>query len=187
MDVTFHEYEPYYEPTNDTRITLSPPKGQQEGESNSGGIHMGSVLVPPSVGSYWNNSVHSQGEEINNDNESGGNNSCHGDIQGTLHFQNIESLMHEDPGTNSHSLSPNAPSSTLERGDNQLSTQPPPKNDLPIALRKSTRSSNVPACFKDYVGYKHDFPILSPINVVAHPSRVLLHLLILDPYPLTGK
>jgi len=31
MDVTFHEYEPYYEPTNDTRITLSPPKGQQEG------------------------------------------------------------------------------------------------------------------------------------------------------------
>ena len=31
MDVTFHEYEPYYEPTNDIRITLSPPKGQQEG------------------------------------------------------------------------------------------------------------------------------------------------------------
>ena len=117
---------------------------------------MGYVLVPPSVGSYWNNSVHSQGEEINNDNESGGNNSCHGDIQGTLHFQNIESLMHEDPGTNSHSLSPNAPSSTLERGDNQLSIQPPPENDLPIALRKSTRSSNIPACFKDYVGYKHD-------------------------------
>jgi len=147
MDVTFREYEPYYEPTNDTGITLSPPEGQQEGESP--------VLVPPSVGSYWNNSVHSQGEEINNDNESGGNNSCHGDIQGTLHFQNIESLMHEDPGTNSHSLSPNAPSSTLERGDNQLSTQPPPENDLPIALRKSTRSSNIPACFKDYVGYKH--------------------------------
>ena len=148
MDVTFREYEPYYEPTNDTGIALSPPEGQQEGES--------SVLVPPPVGSYWNNSVHSQGEEINNDNESGGNNSCHGDIQGTLHFQNIESLMHEDPGTNSHSLSPNAPSSTLERGDNQLSIQPPPENDLPIALRKSTRSSNIPACFKDYVGYKHD-------------------------------
>jgi len=148
MDVTFREYEPYYEPTNDTGITLSPPEGQQEGES--------SVLVHPSVGSYWNNSVHSQGEEINNDNESGGNNSCHGDIQGTLHFQNIESLMHKDPGTNSHSLSPNPPSSTLERGDNQLSTQPPPENDLPIALRKSTRSSNIPACFKDYVGYKHD-------------------------------
>jgi hypothetical protein len=156
MDVIFWEYEPYYESTNDTRITLSPPEGQQEGESNSGGIHMGSILVPPLVGSYGNNSVHSQGEEINNDNKSGGNNSCHGDIHATLHSQNIESLMHEDPGTNSHSLSPNSPSSTLERGDNQLSIQPPPENDLPIARRKSTKSSNIPAHFKDYVGYKHD-------------------------------
>jgi hypothetical protein len=69
MDVTFREYEPYYEPTNDIGITLSPPEGQQEWESNSGGIHTGSVLVPPSVGSYGNNSVHSQGEEINNDNK----------------------------------------------------------------------------------------------------------------------
>ena len=59
MDVTFRENEPYYEPTNDTGITLSPPKGQQEGESNSGGNHMGSVLVPPSVGSYGDNWVHS--------------------------------------------------------------------------------------------------------------------------------
>ena len=28
MDVTFCEYEPYYEPTNDTGVTLSPPEGQ---------------------------------------------------------------------------------------------------------------------------------------------------------------
>ena len=46
--------------------------------------------------------------------------------------------MHEDPGTNSHSLSPNAPSSTLEQADNQLSTQPTPENDQPIAIRKPT-------------------------------------------------
>ena len=57
--MTFRENEPYYEPHNDTRITLSPLEGQQEGESNSGGNHMGSVLVPPSVGSYGDNSVHS--------------------------------------------------------------------------------------------------------------------------------
>ena len=58
--MTFRENEPYYEPHNDTRITLSPPEGQQEGGgSNSGGNHMGSVLVPPSVGSYGDNSVHS--------------------------------------------------------------------------------------------------------------------------------
>jgi hypothetical protein len=31
MDVTFREYESYYEPANDTRITLSPPDGEQEG------------------------------------------------------------------------------------------------------------------------------------------------------------
>ena len=68
MDVTFRESKPYYEPTNDTGITLSPPEGQQEGESNNGGSHMGSVLVPssvgsifvpPSVGSFGDNLVHS--------------------------------------------------------------------------------------------------------------------------------
>jgi hypothetical protein len=31
MDVTFHEYEPYYEPTSDTRVTLSPPEGNKRG------------------------------------------------------------------------------------------------------------------------------------------------------------
>ena len=62
--MTFRENEPYYEPTNDAGITLSPPKGQQEGESNSGGNHMGSVLVPPSVGFYYgDNSVHSHANE----------------------------------------------------------------------------------------------------------------------------
>ena len=61
--------------------------------------------------------------------------------------------MHEDPGTNSHSLSPNAPSSTLEQGDNQPSTQSTPENDQPIAIRKPTRSSNILAYLNDY---KHD-------------------------------
>ena len=61
--------------------------------------------------------------------------------------------MHEDPGTNSHSLSPNAPSSTLEQGDNQLSTHPTPENDQPIAVRKPTTSFNILEYLKDY---KHD-------------------------------
>ena len=153
MDVTFREYEPYYEPTNDTGITISPPEGQQEGESDSRGSHMGSILVPPSVGSFGDNLVHSQGEEINNNSKSGGNSPCHGNIQSDLPSRDNESLMHEDPGTNSHPLSPNAPCSTLEQGDNQLSTQPTPENDQPIAVRKPTRSSNILAYLKDY---KHD-------------------------------
>ena len=62
-------------------------------------------------------------------------------------------FMHEDPGTNSHSLSPNAPCSTLEQGDNQLSTHPTPENDQPIAVRKPTRSFNILEYLKDY---KHD-------------------------------
>jgi hypothetical protein len=73
---------------------------------------MGSVLIPPLVGSYGDNSIHSQVEEINKDSESGGNNPYHGDTQNNLPSQDQESLMHEDPGTNLHSHSPNAPSST---------------------------------------------------------------------------
>ena len=83
MDVTFREYEPFMSQPMILELLFLHLKDNKRGE--------GSVLVPPSVGSYWNNSVHGQGEEINNDNESGGNNSCHGDIQGTLHFQNIVS------------------------------------------------------------------------------------------------
>lgn len=61
MDVTFHEYEPYYGRTNDTSIALSPPEVQQEGESNSGGILVGSTLVPTLGVSHSNNSNPSQG------------------------------------------------------------------------------------------------------------------------------
>ena len=53
---------------------------------------MGSILVPPSVGSFGDNLVHSQGEEINNDSESGGNSPCHEDIQSDLPSQDNESL-----------------------------------------------------------------------------------------------
>jgi hypothetical protein len=73
LDVTFRENEPYYGPTNDVVITLSPPKVQQEGESNSGGIHLGSILVPTSGVSHGDNSIRGLGEDTNNDN--GGNNS----------------------------------------------------------------------------------------------------------------
>jgi len=90
--------------------------------------------------------------------------------------------MHEVPSTDSHSLSPNAPSSTLEQGDNQLSTQPTPENDQPIAIRKPTRSSNILAKTINMT-----FLILSLMNFVTHPSRVLLHLSILYQYPLTGN
>ena len=79
-------------------------------------------------------------------------------MQTSLLSQNIESLMHGDPGNNPQdSLNPsNPPTSTLEQGENQLSTEPSLENDLPIALRKPTRSSNVPARLKDYVGHKYD-------------------------------
>jgi hypothetical protein len=65
--------------------------------------------------------------------------------------------MHEESGTNTESPLPSAPSSTFEQGENQLSTPPLHPNDLPIALRKSTRTTDIPAHLKDYVvGYKHD-------------------------------
>jgi hypothetical protein len=79
MVMTFCEYEPYYESANDTGTTLSSPEVEQEGESNSGSIHTGSILIPPLGVSYGNDSVCSQGEGISNDSESGGNNSCHGE------------------------------------------------------------------------------------------------------------
>jgi hypothetical protein len=111
MDVTFCEYESYYEPTNDIGITLSPPEGEQEG----------GVIVEVFVWAQflfllqWVLMETIQfivREEINNDSE--GNNSCHGYIQSNVPSQDQESFMHEDPGTNLNSLSPNAPSSTLE-------------------------------------------------------------------------
>lgn len=46
--MTFREYEPYYDPTNDTRSTLSPHEVQQQGESSGGGTLVGSILVPTS-------------------------------------------------------------------------------------------------------------------------------------------
>ena len=154
MDVTFREHESYYGLGNNIGFSLSPPEVQQEGESN-GGILVGSILVPTSGTSHGVNPFLSQGEEING---SGSHSSCHGDMQTSLLSQNIESLMHGDPGNNPQdSLNPpNAPTSTLEQGENQLSTEPSLENDLPIALRKPTRSSNVPARLKDYVGHKYD-------------------------------
>lgn len=155
MDVTFRENESYYSPTNETGITLAPPEEKQEGESNSGGIRMGSILVPTSGGSSVS-SVPSQGEQTNNDCGENNNNSCHGDMQDVMgnsssSSQIIESPMHVYLGTISNTLSHVAPVST-----NQPSIPIPQENDLPIALRKPTRSSNIPTRLKDYVGYKHN-------------------------------
>lgn len=183
MDVIFREYEPYYESTNDIGITLSSPDVQQEGESSSGGIHTSSILVSPLGDSYENDSVHSKGEGINDDSEGEGNNPCHGDNHGDI--QNIvpshdrESLMHEDPGTNSHSLDLIDPFSTLEQEDNQLSTQLPPENDLPIALRKPLDLPMFHHILKIMLVTNMTFPTLFLTKVVAHPSRVSSPLLIL--------
>jgi hypothetical protein len=153
MDVTFRENEPYYGPTNDTEITLSPFEVQQEGESNGGGILVGSICIPNSnVLPLSDRQSLSQGETTYNHND----NPCHGDMHHNLPSQNIESIMHEDPHNGTQSPDPIYPSSTLEQGENQPSTQPSSHNDLPIALRKPHRSSNIPAHLKDYVGYKHD-------------------------------
>jgi hypothetical protein len=130
---------------------------QQEGEINSGGTPVGTVLVPTSeVPNYP-----SEREEING--SSGGNNSnpCHGDTEdatgnSSTPSQGVEISMHEDPGTDLHSLSPVAPTSTTGHSENQLPNLEPQENDLPIALRKSTRSSNTPPRLRDYVGYKHN-------------------------------
>jgi transposase InsO family protein len=157
MDVTFREHEPYYGSTNDTGIALSPPELQQEGESNSGGTLVDTILVPTLDASHYP----SEGEEINDG--SGGNNSdpCHGDTRDTTEnsstpSQGVEPSMPEDPGTDLHSLSPVAPTSTTGHSDNQLPNLEPQENELPIALRKSTRSSNIPPRLRDYVGYKHN-------------------------------
>jgi transposase InsO family protein len=159
MDVTFREHESFYGPANETGITLSPPEAQQEGESN-GGTLVGSILVPTSGVPSINNNTHSQGEYINNESGSNDSNSSLEDMQDATGdssppSQDGEPPMHEDPGTNSLSFSPVTPTSTMGPGDNQLAT-PNPQNDLPIALRKPTRSLNVPRYLKDYIGHKHD-------------------------------
>jgi hypothetical protein len=117
MDVTFREYESYYGPANETGITLSPLEAQQEGESN-GGTLMGSVLVPTSVVPSIKNNTHSQGENTNNDNGDSDSNSTQEDMQDATEnssppSQDGEPTMHEAPGTNSLSLSPITPTSTI--------------------------------------------------------------------------
>lgn len=59
--------------------------------------------------------------------------------------------MHVDLSTSSPSLSPIAPSSTLEQGENQLSTQSSP-NNLPIAMRKPTRTTMFQHALKIVLG-----------------------------------
>jgi hypothetical protein len=158
MDVTFREHEPYYSSTNDIKITLSPPIVQdKEGESNRD-IIMGSIRVPTSIVLSSHNSQNStQGEltDIHIDNADN-DNFCHGDMQDNLTSQNIESVMHDNPDNSTQSPCSLVPVSTLEQGENQPPTQSSSHNDLPIALRKPHRSSNIPTHLKDYVGYKHD-------------------------------
>ncbi|CAN6171691.1 unnamed protein product [Urochloa humidicola] len=83
---------------------------------------MGSVLNPPSSGSYGGDSFGSQGEGFNDSSGTGGNNCCHGDIQNDAPSDDGESLMHEVPSTNLPTLNHDAPSSTLEQRDNQFYT-----------------------------------------------------------------
>jgi hypothetical protein len=189
MDVTFREHESYYGPANETGITLSPPEVQQEGESN-GGTLVGSIPVPTSGMPSVDNNNRSQGEDTNN--ESGGNdsNSSLEDMQDATEnsspsYQDVDTPMHEGPGTNSLSFSPVTPSS-IGQDDNRLAT-PNPQNDLPIALRKPTRSLNAPRYLKDYIGYKHDIAHFMSYNRCSPSFKALLSLLILYPYLLTGK
>ena len=165
MDVTFREHEPYYlGSTNGPGIVLSPPVVGQEGESDSGASLSGSILVPtsgvssptPGVSSLDGN-LSSQGEErFHNSND----NLSHGDMQDVAghsspYSQDVEPCMHEDSGNDDHSPSPVAPTSTIGHSDNQLSTLVP-QDELPIALRKPTRTLNATSHLKDYVGYKHN-------------------------------
>lgn len=118
MDVTFRENEPYYGPADDTGITLSPPEVEQEGESNSGGNLEGSIVVPTLDVPSIDNNTPSQGEETHNNRGAKDNNSSQGDMQditanSSPPTQDLEPSMHEDPGTNLHSLSPVAPTSTI--------------------------------------------------------------------------
>jgi hypothetical protein len=149
MDVSFREHEPYYGRSSDNEIIPFSPEVRQEGESNSGGILGGPILVSTSGASNHDHPSPSQGEENNNSHDR--------DIQNDVPSEDIESTMHEESGTNTESPLPLAPSSTFEQGENQLSTQPLHPNDLPIALRKSIRTTDIPAHLKDYVvGYKYD-------------------------------
>jgi hypothetical protein len=178
MDVTFWENESYYSAQDDSGITKVPTKVQQEGESeNNGFVSPLLLLVPTSGGSLIHDNNESQGVERNN-----GDYSCHGDsIDATEssslpshngddsgHGDNIdatesssrpslgaETSMHMDPGTTNNTRSSVAPICTTRHSDNQLSI-PTPQDNLPIALRKPTRTKNTPGHLKDFVGYKHD-------------------------------
>lgn len=186
MDVTFRENEPYYGPADDTGITLSPPEVEQEGESNSGGNLEGSIVVPTLDVPSIDNNTPSQGEETHNNRGAKDNNSSQGDMQditanSSPPTQDLEPSMHEDPGTNLHSLSPVAPTRTIGQGSNQLSTHDS-QTDLPIALRKPTRTLNVPSYLKDYkhdianfISYKHCSPsfqsFIASLDFVAIPTN----------------
>jgi hypothetical protein len=178
MDVTFCEYEPYYSPTGDTGISSCPPEVQQEGESNSRGTLVGPILVPNSGVPPIDNNTRSQVEETNNENGGNDENFNHGNMQdaiveSTPSSSDVESHMHEDPGTNLYSPSPETPTGTIGPGDNQLST-PGPQSDLPIALRKTTRSTNILPRLKDYVGYKNNIAKFLSYKHCSHSFQTFI-------------
>ena len=196
MDVTFREHEPYYCTTNDTGISLSPPEVQQEGESNSGGTPIGTTLVPTSEASHYPSEGYpgegeeysSEGEEINDGSGGDNSNPCGGDMQDATGNSSTPSHgveLHEDPGANLHTPSPVAPGSTTSPGDNQLPT-PDSQTDLQLLLENQLEpqsSRHALETMSDIKTTMHTFLT----NIVARPSKVLLSLLILYVYLLTGK
>jgi len=191
MDVTFREYEPYYSSAGGIGITLSPPEVQQEGESNIRGTSIEPILVPTSGVPQIDNKTPSQGDETNNGNGDNDDNYNHGDMQdatvnSTPSSSDVESSMHEDRSTNQYSLSPAAPTSTTCPGDNPLSTSDP-QSDLPIALRKTTRSTNIPPRLKDYVGYKNNIANFLSYKHCSHSFKIFIASLDSIPVPTNWK
>jgi hypothetical protein len=74
--------------------------------------------------------------------------------------------MHEDACNNLNSLGPVAPTSTTGQGDNQLPTLDS-QTDLPIALTKTTRTSNIWPLLKYYIRYKNN-----SANFLAYKYRI---------------
>ena len=89
--------------------------------------------------------------------------------------------MREGPGTNTMPSNSVAPTSTSGQSDNQLST---PVDNLPIALRRPTRTRNTPGYLKDY---KHDIANHISYKYCSPSLQSFIASLDLVSIPKTGK